>query len=836
MAPALSVANMASGSVLLEMDDAELKALWTSPGGGLRALSSRLTVATGCPRFRQRLFCEGDPVADESVLLSPCALQLVLLPQSATASKQREEELLHLCHDPNMLVPYGRSALHALTVAAINGNCDCLRLLLEAEADVDVSKASGLTSLQWAARKGHVEASQLLVSAMADVDKADGTPTALQLAAKCGHVEIVASLLQARANPDKKAWGGVQGAPTALQQASENGHLQIVRLLVDAGADKEAAGPVDSGMTPLGWACYWGHSDICRLLVEARASVNSSGEKGSAPLLHASGHGHLEIARLLVEAGAEALVFRPRLVLTNASDEGLELDLKRGVVGTPLPAGQSTVYHWPVSGDHTDAPNCTVRFRPTSLASSGSWSGKVICGDATARGAAFAIATGQASLPKQAGKQTAEMWTAEVSPTRGAVAVTFKKSSDFVAINRSARLGVCMEVRPKGLEACLSNFVVRAGEEVQYGWSEPHEEGTNSHSVDIILKTRKGHREEVTQHEVRDVRRTEHFVFPELGLTLLLGQTGTGSVLSLEDLKEVRRSGQESVSNKGTTNPGQGSTTHLEVKISKAGISIIEEKPPPGQPESVKAELAQLLAIAEQAKASAASATATADGGGYSEQQRDDGWCHQPEWTSRQLVGVADTTGGFFQQLELESGPLATSLPINKRACLPTSANLCFLGDIGPPSFAHWCQSPATVFRTSHVLAGPPGYGAAAAGNPVRWRWGRSLNVLVGSTEYEAAQRSSVDGVQARVPELCALCHAWLIDFPYLRVSIAHEGPLATDRRVREDKRRCTLAPAWPCLRFEYMFKSLAPVFVRLPEIPKPQSLQPPRRQLTLQF
>eukprot|EP00439_Symbiodinium_sp_Y106_P032846 s118_g3.t3 len=769
MAPALSVANMASGSVLLEMDDAELKALWTSPGGGLRALSSRLTVATGCPRFRQRLFCEGDPVADESVLLSPCALQLVLLPQSATASKQREEELLHLCHDPNMLVPYGRSALHALTVAAINGNCDCLRLLLEAEADVDVSKASGLTSLQWAARKGHVEASQLLVSAMADVDKADGTPTALQLAAKCGHVEIVASLLQARANPDKKAWGGVQGAPTALQQASENGHLQIVRLLVDAGADKEAAGPVDSGMTPLGWACYWGHSDICRLLVEARASVNSSGEKGSAPLLHASGHGHLEIARLLVEAGAE--------VTDTALEGDSAAQLSMLILGRETNVNRktrSTVYHWPVSGDHTDAPNCTVRFRPTSLASSGSWSGKVICGDATARGAAFAIATGQASLPKQAGKQTAEMWTAEVSPTRGA---------DFVAINRSARLGVCMEVRPKGLEACLSNFVVRAGEE----------EGTNSHSVDIILKTRKGHREEVTQHEVRDVRRTEHFVFPELGLTLLLGQTGTGSVLSLEDLKDSRRA-------------------------------------------PVKAELAQLLAIAEQAKASAASATATADGGGYSEQQRDDGWCHQPEWTSRQLVGVADTTGGFFQQLELESGPLATSLPINKRACLPTSANLCFLGDIGPPSFAHWCQSPATVFRTSHVLAGPPGYGAAAAGNPVRWRWGRSLNVLVGSTEYEAAQRSSVDGVQARVPELCALCHAWLIDFPYLRVSIAHEGPLATDRRVREDKRRCTLAPAWPCLRFEYMFKSLAPVFVRLPEIPKPQSLQPPRRQLTLQF
>ena len=26
------------------------------------------------------------------------------------------------------------------------------------------------------------------------------------------------------------------------------------------------------------------------------------------------------------------------------------------------------------------------------------------------------------------------------------------------------------------MQACLSNFVVRAGEEVQYGWSEPHED------------------------------------------------------------------------------------------------------------------------------------------------------------------------------------------------------------------------------------------------------------------------------------------------------------------------------------------------------------------------
>ena len=43
------------------------------------------------------------------------------------------------------------------------------------------------------------------------------------------------------------------------------------------------------------------------------------------------------------------------------------------------------------------------------------------------------------------------------------------------------------------------------------------------------------------------------------------------------------------------------------------------------------------------------------------------------------------------------------------------------------------------IFRTSQVLDGPQGYGAAAAGNPARWRWGWSLMCTTGPKWYEAA-------------------------------------------------------------------------------------------------
>ncbi|CAE7509425.1 Dapk1 [Symbiodinium natans] len=144
--PVLSVCSMVSGAVVAELDDAAFKALCARPGGGLRCLAGHLHAATGCPRFRQRLFAEGTLITDESDLSLPCSLQLVLLPLCTATSKQREEvgkaillqkadlveDLLWQCHDPNMVVPHGRSALHALTVAALSGSRGCLSLLLEA--------------------------------------------------------------------------------------------------------------------------------------------------------------------------------------------------------------------------------------------------------------------------------------------------------------------------------------------------------------------------------------------------------------------------------------------------------------------------------------------------------------------------------------------------------------------------------------------------------------------------------------------------------------------------------------------------------------------------------
>ncbi|CAK9000801.1 Vacuolar protein sorting-associated protein 13A [Durusdinium trenchii] len=268
--------------------------------------------------------------------------------------------------------------------------------------------------------------------------------------------------------------------------------------------------------------------------------------------------------------GDLAMVFRPRLVFTNTSDATLQLELD-------------------------EAPDFQLRFRPESTNECG-WSGKVICGDETAGCTSFALATGIVAVPKNKGKMESELWSVAISPARGAMAVTFErgsdarrgKSSEFIAANRSERMHR-MEIRtfaleerskggPGGASEQISSFTVykgpggpwkevhaqrrmkrksERGEEVRFGWSSPHENRCNekeedhSHCIYVTLYVDGCPPKQI---KVPDLRRSDHVYEPELRLQLHWGSTAQGALLSVED----------------------------KVKISKAGISIIEEIPPPG--------------------------------------------------------------------------------------------------------------------------------------------------------------------------------------------------------------------------------------------------------------
>ena len=189
-----------------------------------------------------------------------------------------------------------------LWIASKDGNVEDVKLLLEANAEVDMASIHGVTPLWVASQEGHNEVVKLLIASNANVDtaKTDGV-TPLFMASENGHIEIVKLLLEAKANIHA---GRKTDGATPIWQASWKGHIETVKLLLSMGADVNTADT--NGVTPLWVASQGGHSDIVNLLVAARADVNVSRKTdGVTPLWQASWKGHIETVKLLLEAGAD---------------------------------------------------------------------------------------------------------------------------------------------------------------------------------------------------------------------------------------------------------------------------------------------------------------------------------------------------------------------------------------------------------------------------------------------------------------------------------------------------------------------------------------------------
>ena len=129
--------------------------------------------------------------------------------------------------------------------AARSGDHDRLKSLLKAskkEAAVEARDSGDLTALMLSARNGNVKCMRLLIEAGADVDaasKEDGR-TALIAAARRERVEALKLLLRRGARPNKADRDGY----TALMEvvgARFNGDDNAVAALVDSGADVNLA-------------------------------------------------------------------------------------------------------------------------------------------------------------------------------------------------------------------------------------------------------------------------------------------------------------------------------------------------------------------------------------------------------------------------------------------------------------------------------------------------------------------------------------------------------------------------------------------------------------------
>ncbi|CAG8126167.1 unnamed protein product [Penicillium salamii] len=186
----------------------------------------------------------------------------------------------------------------ALTSAALDGNLNSIRLLLNQGADVNAPGGVYGNALAAAASRGKLDIINLLLDRGADANAPGGDfKTPLQYAVLGGKLDAIRLLLDRGADAN-----GIGGA--ALQDAATaRGKVETVNLLLDRGADVNASGRQFG--TALQSAAYHGKLEILQVLLARGADVSASGGEYGNALQAASFNGNVEIMKLLLDRGAD---------------------------------------------------------------------------------------------------------------------------------------------------------------------------------------------------------------------------------------------------------------------------------------------------------------------------------------------------------------------------------------------------------------------------------------------------------------------------------------------------------------------------------------------------
>lgn len=245
----------------------------------------------------------------------------------------------------------------ALMWAVSQRQSAAVQALLEGGADVHAGSKTGFTPLMFAAQQGDAATARILLRAGAKPN--DTQPkkalTALMIASAMAHAEVVDVLLDNGAKPDLVDASGysslhrvVRDSDYGINPATQDAVLTIVKSLLKHGAnpnirlsqDKEKAAEeirngnvqqaerrtavtvneiVLQGATPLFLAAEVNNLDVIKALVEAGADPLLATERGTTPLIMASGGGTdvqrerapeerataVQTAKFLMELGAD---------------------------------------------------------------------------------------------------------------------------------------------------------------------------------------------------------------------------------------------------------------------------------------------------------------------------------------------------------------------------------------------------------------------------------------------------------------------------------------------------------------------------------------------------
>lgn len=157
--------------------------------------------------------------------------------------------------------------------AAMRGDLEAVRTLLERGGDPNAAQGDGMTGLHWAAEQGSEELARVLVDAGATLEPRTrlGAYTPLHLAARGGHLGVVRVLLEGGASP---AAPTTTGAVTPLHFGATAADPAIVAALLQHGADPNVR-EARWGQTPLMFAAATGRAASARALIEHGAALET---------------------------------------------------------------------------------------------------------------------------------------------------------------------------------------------------------------------------------------------------------------------------------------------------------------------------------------------------------------------------------------------------------------------------------------------------------------------------------------------------------------------------------------------------------------------------------
>ena len=226
-----------------------------------------------------------------------------------------------LREEPQVAKLKGPGGSTLLMYAALYGDAESVRLLLEAGAEPNIRNEAGATALMWAV--DDLDKTRLLIRSGADVNARsdDGRTPLLIAAGRPGSYDVVKLLLDHKANPSLVL--NTYGPTTPLRLAAEAGDEALLRLLLDRGADAKAMG----GVFPLLAAMNANDPGCVNLTLKTadRGALKASGIFLAPPFGTPSALRVSKAVRAFFEAGADGAAKDPAsrtfLMLAVSSDD-----------------------------------------------------------------------------------------------------------------------------------------------------------------------------------------------------------------------------------------------------------------------------------------------------------------------------------------------------------------------------------------------------------------------------------------------------------------------------------------------------------------------------------